>query len=151
MQISKYKVPVSNVNTINFSDTFLRLNLCMLYSLTAPKWGICQIFYKNFSDDGGHSGFHSDQGKCRGRSSSSAGELFLGETCPPNFSFNVTDFNYQIFYSKSLTMIKKRELWQFRSLLSCIFVVVTAWSYWDRDSGREATHPGSLHTSTSCW
>ena len=77
--------------------------------------------------------------------------IFLGETCPPNFSFNVTDFNYQIFYSKSLTMIKKRELWQFRSLLSCIFVVVAARGNWDRDSGGEATHPGSLHTSTSCW
>ena len=33
--------------------------------------------------------------------------FFLGESCPPNFSFNVKDFNYQI-------------CWQFRSLLSCI-------------------------------
>ena len=35
--------------------------------------------------------------------------IFLGETCPPNFSFNVTDFNHQICYSKSLTVIKKES------------------------------------------
>ena len=28
--------------------------------------------------------------------------FFLGESCPPNFSFNVKDFNYQICCSKSL-------------------------------------------------
>ena len=70
--------------------------------------------------------------------------FFLGESCPPNFSFNVKDFNYQICCSKSLIMIKKRIF------IKLHFVVVAARSNWDRDSGREATHPGSLHTSTPC-
>ena len=76
--------------------------------------------------------------------------FFLGESCPPNFSFNVKDFNYKICCSKSLTMIKKERALTIPIFIKLHFVVVAARSNWDRDSGREATHPGSLHTSTPC-
>ena len=76
--------------------------------------------------------------------------FFLGESCLPNFSFNVKDFNYKICCSKSLTMIKKERALTIPIFIKLHFVVVAARSNWDRDSGREATHPGSLHTSTPC-